>query len=88
MSLRSKLILSFMAFASLLLMVGLTSLYLNRAVQADVADLRAIQGVDFRHVDVSFPHTASSAALRYRVDNTEGSANESWGIDNVEVFVR
>jgi two-component sensor histidine kinase len=52
-SLRSKLILSFMAFASLLLMVGLTSLYLNRAVQADVAELRASQGVDFRHVDVT-----------------------------------
>jgi len=53
MSLRSKLILSFMAFASLLLMVGLTSLYLNRAVQADVADLRASQGVDFRNIDIS-----------------------------------
>ncbi len=52
MSLRSKLILSFMAFASLLLLVGLTSLYLNRAVQADVADLRASQGVDFRHIDI------------------------------------
>ncbi len=41
MNLRSKLILTFMAFVSLLLLVGVTSLLVNRRIQSEVADLRS-----------------------------------------------
>ncbi len=52
MSLRSKLILAFMAIVSLLLFVGVTSVYINHRIQTDVADLRSSRGVDLRHVDI------------------------------------
>jgi PAS domain S-box-containing protein len=53
MSLRSKLILAFMAFVSLLLMVGLTSFLINQRIGLEVADLLSGRGVDLRQLDLA-----------------------------------
>lgn len=56
MSLRSRLIVTFVAVVSLLLGVGLTSYLIQRQMGRQVADLRPSRGVDLKHVDLESTH--------------------------------